>query len=232
MPHSSLEVPKTAPYKDGRRLIVGMVNDGGWGGDNVFHELVKLPDGTLGEKFVPEMTPLRGEPLDWKASPLIRTSEAGDRSVTLKSTGEFAAAVIDELPRLARIRLTARPSAGCKTFGLALRGSGNYSGGNALVFNPGENTAGFGQISGPGKHKFTPWMGSAKNVGLDQPVALDVILGPEGLIDVELNGRQCVVTRGTKNPSSNKLFLFSEGGDVRFDQIEIRKWESATTIEH
>ena len=229
IPHSSLGVPKTAPYKDGRRLIVGMVGDGGWGGDSVVHELLKLPDGTLGEKFVPEMTPLRGEVLDLKAAPLIGTSEAGDRSVTVKSSGEFAAAVIDGLPPLARIRLTARPSAGCKTFGLAFRGTGNYTGGTALVFNPAEKTASYGQVAGPGKHIFAPGMGSVKNV--DQPGTLDIILGPESLIDVELNGRQCVVKRGSKDPSHNRLFLFSEGGDVTFDQIEIRKWESSTTLE-
>jgi len=231
IPHSSLGVPKTAPYKDGRRLIVGMVGDGGWGGDSVIHELVQLPDGTLGEKFVPEMTPVRGEVLDLKAKPLIGTSEAGDRSVTVKSSGEFAVAVIDDLPPLARIRLTARPSAGCKTFGLAFRGGGNYTTGTALVFNPAEKTASFGQVAGPGKHNFAPGMASVKNVALDQPVAIDIILGPEGLIDVELNGQQCVVRRGIKNSSSNRLFLFSEGGNVTFDQIEIRKWESSTTLE-
>ncbi len=230
--HPSLGCTKTAPYKDGRRLVVGTIGDGGWGGDDVFHELVKLPDGTLGEKFVPEMTPLRSEVLDLKASPLIGTSEAGNRSVTVKSSGEFAAAVIDGLPPLARIRLTARPSAGCKTFGVALRGSGNYTGGNALILNPTEKTAAFGRVAGPGKHQFPPLIRSAKNVEFDQPVVLDIILGPEGLIDAELNGQHCVVMRGTKDPSTNRLFLFSEGGDVTFDQIEIRKWESSTTIEY
>lgn len=232
IPHSSLGVPKTAPYKDGRRLIAGMVGDGGWGGDSVIHELLKLPDGTLGEKFVPEMTPLRGEVLDLKASLLIGTSESGDRSVTVKSSGEFAAAAIDGLPPLARIRLTARPSAGCKTFGLAFRGAGNYTAGNALILNPAEKTVSFGQVTGPGKNIIPPNnKGIASDVDLDQPVSLDIILGPQGLIDVELNGRQCVVTRGIKNTSNNRLFLFSEGGDVTFDQIEIRKWESSTTME-
>jgi len=149
----------------------------------------------------------------------------------VKSSGEFAAAVIDGLPPLARIRLTAHPSAGCKTFGLALRGSGNYSGGNALILNPTEKTASFGRVAGPGKHQFPPLVRSAKNVEFDQPVVLDIILGPEGLIDAELNDQHCVVMRGTKDPSNNRLFLFSEGGDVTFDQIEIRKWESSTTLE-
>jgi hypothetical protein len=74
-------------------------------------------------------------------------------------------------------------------------------------------------------------MGSAHNLKLDQTVSLDVILGPQGLIDVELNGERCVVTRGTKDLSHNRLFLFSEGGNIVFDQIEVRPWESFTTLE-
>jgi hypothetical protein len=231
IPRSSLGVPKTAPYKDGRRLIVGMVGDGGWGGDNVIHELLKLPDGTLGEKFVPEMTPLRGEVLDLKAMPLIGNSEADKESVTVKSSGDFAAAVMDGVPPLARIRLKVRPSPDCKNFGLAFRGSGNFNTGMALVFNPSEKKAAFGHVTGPGTYRFEPWMGSAHNLKLDQTVSLDVILGPQGLIDVELNGERCVVTRGTKDLSHNRLFLFSEGGNIVFDQIEVRPWESFTTLE-
>ncbi len=229
IPHSSLGVPKTAPYKHGRRLIAGMVGDGGWGGDSVIHELLKMPDGTLGEKFVPEMTPLRGEILNLQAAPLIGSSEAGDRSVVVKSSGDFAAAVIDGVPTLARICLTARPSAGCKTFGLVCRGTGDYTGGTGLVFQPAEKTASFCRVAGPGKHVIAPGMGSVTHV--DQPAALDIILGPEGLIDIQLNGQQCLVKRGTKDPSHNRLFLFSEGGNVAFDLIEIRKWEASTTVE-
>ncbi len=56
-------VPKTAAYKDGRRLITGWTNENGFGGHAVFHELIRHEDGTLGEKFVPEMLPKTGEPV-------------------------------------------------------------------------------------------------------------------------------------------------------------------------
>lgn len=56
-------VPKTAAYKDGRRLITGWTNENGFGGHAVFHELVRHEDGTLGEKFVPEMIPSTGNPV-------------------------------------------------------------------------------------------------------------------------------------------------------------------------
>lgn len=56
-----IRVPKTAPWKDGRRIIVGFTSQRGYGGDAVFHELIQFKDGSLGEKFVPEMIPASGE---------------------------------------------------------------------------------------------------------------------------------------------------------------------------
>ena len=58
-----INVPKTAPYKDGRRIICGWTREYGFGGHAVFHELVRHDDGTLGEKFVPEMTPSAEPPI-------------------------------------------------------------------------------------------------------------------------------------------------------------------------
>ncbi|MDO5309280.1 MAG: LamG-like jellyroll fold domain-containing protein [Planctomycetia bacterium] len=52
-----VNVPKTAPFGDGRRIICGWTRERGFGGSAVFHELIQFPDGTLGEKFVPEMKP-------------------------------------------------------------------------------------------------------------------------------------------------------------------------------
>lgn len=228
--HSSLGVPKTAPWKNGRRIIVGMVGDGGWGGDAVFHELLKLPDGNLGEKFIPEMTPLRGEVLDLKPAPLIGTAEVKGQTVTVKSTGEFAAAVVAGVPQLSRIRLTAHPDAGCKTFGLTFRGTGDYASGIALILNPAEKTIAFSHVAGPGKH-IASGLETQKGVeGLDRTVSIDIILGPEGLVDVELNGRHCMVMRGDKNPACNRLFLFSDGGNVTFENMEIRPWEPVAIV--
>lgn len=58
----AVNVPKTAPWRGGRRIICGWTRERGFGGSAVFHELVRHNDGTLGEKFVPEMIPETGEP--------------------------------------------------------------------------------------------------------------------------------------------------------------------------
>ena len=52
-----VNVPKTAPFGDDRRIICGWTRERGFGGSAVFHELTKRADGTLGEKFVDEMRP-------------------------------------------------------------------------------------------------------------------------------------------------------------------------------
>ncbi len=55
--NGAVNVPKTAPWGENRRIICGWTRERGFGGSAVFHELVLHKDGTLGEKFVPEMIP-------------------------------------------------------------------------------------------------------------------------------------------------------------------------------
>ncbi len=53
-----VNVPKSAPFGKNRRILCGWTREHGFGGHAVFHELIRHKDGTLGEKFVPEMIPL------------------------------------------------------------------------------------------------------------------------------------------------------------------------------
>ena len=59
----AINVPKTAAFKEGRRIICGWTWDNRFGGYAVFHELIRQQDGTLLERFVPEMIPQTGEPV-------------------------------------------------------------------------------------------------------------------------------------------------------------------------
>ena len=61
----AVNVPKTAPapFGDDRRIICGWTRERGFGGSAVFHELIRHDDGTLGEKFVPEMIPETLDPV-------------------------------------------------------------------------------------------------------------------------------------------------------------------------
>ena len=58
-----VNVPKTAPFGKDRRIICGWTREHGFGGHAIFHELIRHKDGTLGEKFVPEMIPRTAAPI-------------------------------------------------------------------------------------------------------------------------------------------------------------------------
>ena len=56
--YEGLGVPMVASWKNDRRLYIGWLNHvHGWGGWLVFREVVYYPDGHLGLKWVPEITP-------------------------------------------------------------------------------------------------------------------------------------------------------------------------------
>ncbi len=57
-PYEGLSVPMVAPFGTNRRIMAGWLNHVyGWGGWLVFRELIQNPDGMLGTKWVPEITP-------------------------------------------------------------------------------------------------------------------------------------------------------------------------------
>ena len=56
--YEGLGVPMVTSWKNDRRLYIGWLNHvHGWGGWLVFREVVSYPDGHLGLKWVPEITP-------------------------------------------------------------------------------------------------------------------------------------------------------------------------------
>lgn len=228
IPKSTLGVPKTAEWKNGRRLIAGTISDGGWGGDSVLHELVQLPGKRLGEKFVDELTPLRGTPAKVDIVPLFGTSQPGEDRVVVDGAAGFAAVAIDGVPAQARVRISVSASPDCKRFGLGVRGKGAYAAGSVLSFDPAGRTAAFGTILGRNKHNETR---EIKEVSaLNQPIALDLILGPNGIVDLEINRERCLTGRGSPSADFRRLFLFSDGGQVRFEKIEVRPWEPIATV--
>ena len=67
--YEGLSVPMVAPWKDGRKLLIGWINHVyGWGGWLCFRELVQGPDGHLGTKWVDEM-PRPGETKSYAVNP-------------------------------------------------------------------------------------------------------------------------------------------------------------------
>ena len=228
IPKSSLGVPKTAEWKNGRRLIAGTIGDDGWGGDAVLHELIQLSSGNLGEKFIDEITPVRGEQLDLKPLPIIGSARIDGRTVAINGGQGFSSAAIDRIPQMARIRMTIKPASGGKSFGLVLRGKGEYQAGTAVVFHPDSKTVAMGPVVKPGEHREKRQIHQVDS--LDQSISLDIILGFSGLIDIEINNERCITSRGSKDVAFDRLFLFADGGEAVFENIEIRPWEPVATV--
>ena len=55
--YDGLGVPMVAAFTGDRRVLAGWLAGNGWGGHLVLRELIQLPDGNLGMKWLPEATP-------------------------------------------------------------------------------------------------------------------------------------------------------------------------------
>jgi hypothetical protein len=85
-------VPKTAAFKNDRRIICGWTNEHGFGGHTVVHELLRQQDGTLRERFVPEMIP-QTEPATVSEKDMVgkKTFSNLPQNIRLQATIEFDA---------------------------------------------------------------------------------------------------------------------------------------------
>jgi len=55
--YDGLGVPMVAAFAGDRRILAGWLAGNGWGGQLVLRELIQLPDGNIGMKWLPEATP-------------------------------------------------------------------------------------------------------------------------------------------------------------------------------
>lgn len=55
--YDGIAVPMVAEFKGDRRILAGWATTGRWGNVVIFRELVKLQDGRIGTKWLPEQTP-------------------------------------------------------------------------------------------------------------------------------------------------------------------------------
>ena len=93
--YEGLGVPMVAEFNGDRRILVGWSTTGRWGNVVIFRELVKLQDGRLGTKWLPEQTPkLPSKPVfSTTISGEIREVEIRpDASYILEISGEGASA--------------------------------------------------------------------------------------------------------------------------------------------
>ena len=216
---------KTTAFTNGRRLAVAFLaslannkDDGRWeyAGNAVFRELMQREDGTLGMKWPAEMIPSTGAPLGLAWKPSGTTSVDASGAVHVRGLNDLAA-VVEGLHRDVRITLRIVPGPGATYFGLRLRGSGDGRQGYELLFAPREQTVRIFSVDNPRTARYRCL---ANVTGLDLPFTVDIIMSDD-IIDVCVDNQRCLCTR-LPELRGDTLALFSEHGDVTFDNIEVR----------
>jgi len=112
-----------------------------------------------------------------------------------------------EIPHDARITLQVKPEANSASFGLGMRGSGNYGKNYELRISPYERKVELHHQPIVNVH------------GLDRPFTLDIVLKGD-IIDVCIDNRRCLVNR-CPELCGDRLFLFCQDGDVVFDSVGV-----------
>ncbi|MBN2583862.1 MAG: hypothetical protein JXL80_12415 [Planctomycetes bacterium] len=222
-------VMKTAPFTGGRRIGVSFIswladpadNDRWqWDGNMLFQELLQAPDGTLQSRFVPEMIPAAGEPLDaaWETR-TSGVSADGSGCVTVASRDGRGAAQTSNVPQDVRVHLRVVPTAGTVAYGLCLRASNRCEMAAELRLCPSGGTV---DLRSPSETLPTP---TARHCitgvdGLDRPLTLDIVV-KGNIVDVCVDERRCLVNRIPQLTGSD-LLLFCDNGEATFEEIAVR----------
>ncbi|MBC8137909.1 MAG: hypothetical protein H8F28_18675 [Fibrella sp.] len=220
-PVDTLDTPwnaviKTASWGDDRRIGVGWIPwragetaDGAWqwGGNAVFRELVRHEDGTLGTRFVGEMTSYT-TPISPSVTVLTLGGTADPETIFLPRHLPQAVVALDDLPSDFRLCVRVVPESGATTFGIGLRGTGNFERSVQLRFYPYQKRVVLGGEA------------TLYNVaGLCEPFDLEIIVQGD-IADVCMDNRRCVLGRVGKDGGS-RLFFWSEASGVRWEDFRV-----------
>lgn len=214
-PLIGLNFPKTAPFTGGRMLTAGWIGHAGWGGDLLFRELVQLPGGSLGTKFVPEMLPATGPPLALRPESLHgEMAWDGSRLRMAATDGWDADLRIAEVPGDVRIRF--RVEAAGSTFSARLTDAAGR--GITLAVDPHRRRV---AISGPldGTSSGGEQPALQPVAGLDRPYTLDLVV-INGIVDLCVDNRYTVAARRA-GPAGPELRLSAAAGPALVAQISV-----------
>lgn len=213
-------VPRTAEFKNGRRIAVGFLawrssekDDASsvYAGSVIFRELGQEADGTLTTRFVPEMMPNTG-------LPHLLSPEDGvlKGNVPLSSMDGVSIAQIAGTPAdcVIRLRFSVEPNTG--QYGLLLRVNEQMTEGYRLCFIPGEKR----MILQRWPEGFTnPDAALYAVEGLEETVEI-VVCMKGSIIDVCVNEQRTLVERFFERRGTN-LGVLVRAGAVRIESLSI-----------
>jgi hypothetical protein len=97
-----------------------------------------------------------------------------------------------------------------------------------IGFDSGAKTVFVGPVTKPGQSSARRTIEQVD--GLDQPIALDIILSRFGPVDVEINNQRCITFNAKNEVLADRMFLFANGTDAAFRDLEIRPWQPVATV--
>lgn len=179
-----------------------------WAGNIFLRELVQHDDGSLGTRFLPELTP-SGSPLPLTADWLTPGASGNERSVRLDAGAALEAAALDGLPLDFSFRCRVIPNQeGGLRFGIGLRGPGKMiSRCCRLYFEPS-----LGRVSLADQQIY-------RVSQINQPFTLQVNCQGD-IIEACVGDSRCIINRLPGYPGK-RLFLFCQDGQVIFEDIEV-----------
>jgi beta-fructofuranosidase len=221
-----LGVPKVAAFTGNRFLLVGFLGGNGYAGEVVFRELVQLEDGRLGTRFPPEMIPSSGAVLSRPFTVLSGQVESQGDSIHISAPHGVGMIMMEGVPADIRMTLRVEPGESTASFGICVRGQGNYEKGCELRFEPSRSrvqydTPASGRLSFEAAGKYGTDFSIEGVHDLDLPFTLELVV-KDDLVDACIDNRRTIISRRVDRPEGDRLFLFCQGGHVTFHAVEIR----------
>lgn len=209
-------VVKTAAFTGNRRIAAGWVpsrkdnkDDGQeiFGGHTILREVIQQKDGTLATRFVPEMIPPAGDPINITMQVDEGINQINKQTYELKGLRGLVSCYAKNIPQNCRITMEIEPKGGFDEYGLYLRANENAGQGYGLDFSTNRAEVKLGNTS-------------IKAVdGLNKTIRLDIIM-KDDIIDVCIDNRRCIVNRAIEQ-RGDYLWLYSKFGTVVFKSIVV-----------
>ncbi len=222
-----LGVPQIARFHGNRCLMVGFLGGNTYAGEAVFRELIQRRDGTLGTKWPQEMLPPSGPQIELVFESTMSILKQDEVILTSKPETGFAIGSYIKVPQDVHIHARMKPSPKARIFGLCVRGLEAYNGGCEIKFDPAAGTVQFGS---PINGRTAPTSKAVADGtdfsigGIELPqdgFEIDVIV-KDDFVDICINQERTMISRRSDRPRGNRLYFFSEGGELVITEINIR----------
>jgi len=175
-------------------------------------------DGTLKARFVPEMISRTDEDLPLVSDPKDGAALSAD-AVTVNGGSGFRAVPLTGIPRDMRITFRVVPREGVRSDGIGLRSVKDLTRSLEVQADLDTGLVRLFEVDGDRRRANTPANQRHRLDNLDAPLTIDLVCRRD-IVDVEIGGRRTLI-RKYWELNSARIYLFAEGGEVRFEDVRI-----------